>query len=896
MKTKLVLLLSALTVLLIILSACSPKPETLADGARANQDGTIYISHVEPANLTLTKQPTNFIIAFVEPMDQDSVEEALQVCDGVEYSYRWSNKDFLISIMRGAEKLGSCTISLASPVESREGEVFPGTSWELVVQFSTATPTRTPLPTYTARPPSAQGLTPTALSFSPITPLFPTATYPHNLGVTTTPIPTPVSSTVGFRLAQFSIEEYVDLIRELDQYAFANDVIGAGDHRYHYPHYQYPMKFAVLEALRKHPKTTFTEELEWKLALINATAELPESDEWIINTLENALNQGILLPSEINIYLNQFGFKVDQSTSEQLSDVPNLFGDGNPQSILVINTDSQHNYSLGAEDGILATLRGSQPGEYDLVKIFSRYGFDAGSWYPACGDSDAIDIDQDGINEVCATFTLGYAGILPTNLYLLEWQGNQFINLAENVPYIGNNNKFYVFYPEKHPGVDIMIERYVFFDYLHGYAFNGDNFEMVFSDPAIDLVNDHVYKGNFSLAVSEIERLLSMDTVDEILESEPLSTGLQKLEFAAGLVYALNNQSAEAKLILKNLIASINSQEYPQMLQAVQAFDQVYYDAADLYLACHAALEILEPVYEEVHEYSWEYQDPVMAYCRSSAPILAAINLIDPTAATDLPTALSDSGIELINSAAVDALNDGNRDWVISAQLLEKGDFSPDQSTILAIQQNGQWVAQEVNSTHLPSQNLTAGLAYLPGLTYPAVVLLDGGKITIVEVNVIEEEVNFKILLNQSATSYSFVTLDSVFIKALNFVDACDSDYYNFWVENFGWNEQTSSFEKGDPIANLLFSQNVSPSTISTLQHLYQDVSVHYQLIERLPEDCYGGTYIDYRAKLLYAIGLAYELNGDTANAIQTYYRVWAEHPGTPYAIIARAKLEPLSP
>jgi hypothetical protein len=716
---------------------------------------------------------------------------------------------------------------------------------------------------------------------------------------TTTPIPTPSPSTGGFRLAQLSIEEFVDLIQELDQYAFANDVMGPGEHRYHYPHFQYPMKFAVLEALRNHPQTAYTQELEWKLALINATAELHESDDWIIQTLEDALNRGILLPSEINVYLNQFGFKVGSWSSWSAADpdVSNLFGDGITQSVFVINSDSNHNHLGSADDGILVTLRGDQPGEYDLLKIFSRYNFAAGRWAIGCGP-DNLDIDKDGIFEVCAVFTLVYTGYRPpTDLYLLEWQGDHFTNLAKNLPQSGYDD--YNFFPEEYPGVDFLIERWSPPGFLHGYSFNGETFEMVYADPPLDLVDELVTNGNYAQAVSEMERLLSMDTADDILENEPFATGLQKLEFTAALVYALNNQPSQAKQALQNLIASIDPQEYPQMLQAVQAFNQLYYDAADLYLACQVALDILTPAYEEVYDYSWYYQDPVIDYCRSSAPILAAINLIDPTATTDLPTIMRNSGIDVQQSAAIDVLNDGNRDWVISTRLLAADDltaYRDDQSTILAIQYNSQWFAQEVNTTYKLTPNLSASLAVLPGLSYPAVVILDGEEITIVEINVVDEEVTFATLLNQYGTSYNFVTSDSVFLNVLDFEDACHVNEYDFRVRDFRWNEQTRSFETGDPIASLLFSQEVSPAIIATLQQLYQEVSAYYQIIERLPDDCYGGTYIDERAKLLYAIGQVYEFTGDEVNAVQTYWRVWTEFPGTPYAIMARAKLEPVSP
>ncbi|MEN8242364.1 MAG: tetratricopeptide repeat protein, partial [Chloroflexota bacterium] len=365
-----------------------------------------------------------------------------------------------------------------------------------------------------------------------------------------------------------------------------------------------------------------------------------------------------------------------------------------------------------------------------------------------------------------------------------------------------------------------------------------------------------------------------------------------KLEFTAGLVYAFNNQPALAKQTLQNLISSIDPQKYPQMRQAVQAFDQVYFDAADLFSACQAALDILTPAYQEEYEYYWGYRYPVTDYCRSSTPILAAINIIDPTAATDLPTILRNSGIEVLQSAAVDALNDGDRDWVISALLLS----SDDQSTIFAIQHNGRWVAQEVNATLLPTTELTTSLAYLPGLTYPAVVILDGDEISIVEVNMVEEEVTFTPLLNQWAVAYNIIPLEKIYLQTTEFGVYHHIEEFALSVREFSWDQQTKSFVDADVVSNLISNQNLSSETINILQHLFQDFCEYYKIIDRLPEYYQGGESRDYQAKLLYAIGLVYQFNGDTTNAIQTYYRVWTEFPGTPYALMARAKLEPLSP
>jgi hypothetical protein len=42
----------------------------------------------------------------------------------------------------------------------------------------------------------------------------------------------------------------------------------------------------------------------------------------------------------------------------------------------------------------------------------------------------------------------------------------------------------------------------------------------------------------------------------------------------------------------------------------------------------------------------------------------------------------------------------------------------------------------------------------------------------------------------------------------------------------------------------------------------------------------------------LYLLGLAYELAGEVDRAAETYWILWRDHPESPYALMARAKIE----
>jgi len=64
-------------------------------------------------------------------------------------------------------------------------------------------------------------------------------------------------------------------------------------------------------------------------------------------------------------------------------------------------------------------------------------------------------------------------------------------------------------------------------------------------------------------------------------------------------------------------------------------------------------------------------------------------------------------------------------------------------------------------------------------------------------------------------------------------------------------------------------------------------------------ERCYSCANDDperVRPRLMYLLGLAYELSGDELNAVKTYWQLWHDYLDNPYTLMARRKLEPIAP
>lgn len=68
----------------------------------------------------------------------------------------------------------------------------------------------------------------------------------------------------------------------------------------------------------------------------------------------------------------------------------------------------------------------------------------------------------------------------------------------------------------------------------------------------------------------------------------------------------------------------------------------------------------------------------------------------------------------------------------------------------------------------------------------------------------------------------------------------------------------------------------------------------HVKAIQQLPLDPYRWKK-ESPPQVLYLLGLTYELNGQTQQAIETYLDLWQTYPDSPYAYMAWAKLEPVN-
>ena len=67
-------------------------------------------------------------------------------------------------------------------------------------------------------------------------------------------------------------------------------------------------------------------------------------------------------------------------------------------------------------------------------------------------------------------------------------------------------------------------------------------------------------------------------------------------------------------------------------------------------------------------------------------------------------------------------------------------------------------------------------------------------------------------------------------------------------------------------------------------------------LVSKVLSESKKGYQPEMQPYYTYLLALAYELTGDEVSAVQTYWQLRHDYPGSPYALMARAKLEPIAP
>jgi hypothetical protein len=131
-------------------------------------------------------------------------------------------------------------------------------------------------------------------------------------------------------------------------------------------------------------------------------------------------------------------------------------------------------------------------------------------------------------------------------------------------------------------------------------------------------------------------------------------------------------------------------------------------------------------------------------------------------------------------------------------------------------------------------------------------------------------------------------------------------DYPVFSME-FADSSETFIFDR-DPLTAEIQVSRLCDHLGAELNHFQDDLVAGGQRTEiieglsemgqRLDAACvYPYSRVEYmKPRWQYLLGLAYELAADSPHAVENFLAVWRSYPGSPYAIMSRARLVPISP
>ena len=748
---------------------------------------------------------------------------------------------------------------------------------------STPTPSPSPSPSPTnifMLPPAGQNYS----SFE--TPLFPFPTHVYEqLWETPTPIATTSKDLDQFRLKEWKESDAIDLIRLMEEYTRAKDIPSSCMGRYSYYLAQNPLKLAIEEFLIKFPESSQEKQIRWRLALSNVTLSNQESDEWLISEIESGLNQGRIDPEDINQGLSPYGFgivpfdlvingKLEFNGAENLI-ANNLFGDGRDAHIFRLR--SREIYDI---DGSYIAIKQDERGYFSVELIHSGWNFNNGG-----GSSLELgDHTQDGIPEVIIEEGVCGCSCNSNMAYVYQWRDEKFIDLGQGKFDIGGGlggGLDYAGLDEN--GIEFLeISQASFYaGYSDTYQWNQNYYEFIHRQrySLFDQMRNYESEGDYLAAAQKI---------DEIVANWPVYHGpeeigpsyLDTLRFKQGTFYSLLSMREKAREVFDFIVKSPSNPENLIIPQAAQAFLNNYSSDFDLVKACNAANNEINKAIAPYRD-SEGYVDggtriKITGYYFESicAPSIFAKFIIEKLKTPqiiNLPSILRELGFSILESHKMDLDNDGDDDWII-------------------LTDEGLWLVVNLGD-RAESYLLDDRLDYDYNI-FPEI------KISSIEFPTMGSD---SLILKLGDHFYVFQILNTP--EGVNFIDHYTGDiddlekkFFSFgdqyallqdnWRSDsvwsfYLWDSKAAHFDEVDIYSDYFLNAKTSPDGFHNLEML--------------------NGYIDKQGltpnpRWLYLQALGYELTGEAGKAADIYYRLWREHPDSAYALMARAKLEPVSP
>jgi len=696
------------------------------------------------------------------------------------------------------------------------------------------------------------------------------------------PIATPDSLVGDYKLKGWSEAEAIAVLQQLDQYAVNSD-IGGGFVRSGIQSAQEPVKLFLQETFYRFPELESNLSLNWRQALANAMTNSPDSDEWILGQLQQGLDDKRFPPDMLNQFLSGYGFKILPPVLAS-----NLFGDGRKAWIYWLQTRN-----LWTKDGLVFAVADKEPGDFEIVPIFSDWRFCSGLsriW-------DVADHNRNGIPEVAI-----YDGTIVYGVVLIfEWREGHWVELTQNQITLGNYGEWGYGSTDENGIETIVVKHYPW--RVEYYQWDGKFytlFEVNYGNSFVYQLYGLYHSGDYSHEADLIQKILaSWPNVGEPNADKPGPSYPDYLRFQLGMTYALQSKVGEAQKVFKTIAESPVNPQTTVLSRAARVFLNKYHENTDIYRACQAAQRIvinaMNPYKDENgyvtpeqvrailgYDEPYSFGDSYLCNSHSTLPYLVKTLTVGGLISNPVP-ALQQAGVNILHWAQLDLDYDGDHDWVIVVK--SAGVYwSLKQWELWAFLNTGQRIEVQ-HLDDLPDFYGRYDTGYFEFQVFsptkieaPILIIKTGDNFQVYRVK-LDDQVDSleRVLAEGPVRKYEIRKNDNSLDIELTFLPSKFNEH--IW-ETYRWDGLTGKLVQIDRITELLFDEGRPAKALPILQYIVSEERRQANLDQ----------YKEPRS--LYLLGLAYELMGNETEAVRTYWQIWHDYPQSSYAIIAERKLE----
>jgi tetratricopeptide (TPR) repeat protein len=757
------------------------------------------------------------------------------------------------------------------------------TSCGAVTPVPTATPTFMPtsLPTRTYTPTPTQFPSPTAtLSRADGIFIIPTMNvYPDT---TPTPIATPVSGSSSVRLRDLSDDDFLNFIGQLQERSYQNFP----------PHWgwwtegqfissQEPVALTIQEYLYHYPDSPEANRLRWQLAFIDSIGFVRGNDyydEWIVKQLQNMLNQGDVLPENLETILDRYWFDVGY-----YQPVNNLFGDETRAWFYVIKPqvwqeeeDNPKTPDYFDGGGLFVVVHEASHGVFQLHILENAWSFSNGS----SSLFEISDFNQNGFPEIALNIWFHSGSMCGGNFKIFEWRDGDFVDLTKGDIRIGDCVDHYEY------SLINNVPSIIFNKFLQPvpsiYTWNGTYYE--FSGYQYSGLNERWKSAtSFSEEAEAIEEILASENSGGLSNSQ-----IDFLRYRLGISYALTSETEKSKQVLQGLVDKPLDDARAIYSELASNFLKYYSGDKTLYIACQKSREIFEQKSsssqddEKLFGITFDFSSgfgPGLLRCFNRDVFEMLINKM-PVSVENVPEELRRNDVDLYYAEKQDGNLDGvSNEWVI---IIDGGIFVvfPDDRFYKAAKLEYFWYGEDTSNYLRTILNIDKW----NGIEQPVITVLAGQELLLMSIDEnyestwlgTEFDVANVLFIPQSTPSQ---------YQVFHIKPSSRDDYYDPPWEGFRWDASRQEF-RDDLLEYNLFIEHDADKAVEIAQTILPLLSDGM--------DIYADAY--WLPRYYYLCGLSYELSGDAKKAIEIYWQIWHDYPDNPYALIAQYKLESVSP